>query len=52
MKTKEKFKLNVNNGGIIYANNIFELVYKIITKKYAPKVKYKRRAPRKSSKTA
>lgn len=52
MKTKEKYKLNVDKGGVIYADNIFQLVYKIITKKYAPKRTYKRRAPRKSSKTA
>jgi len=52
MKSKEKFKLNVNKKGIIYADNIFQLVYKIIAKKYAPKVKYKRRTTKKSSKAS
>ena len=35
MKNKTKYKLNVYKGGTIFANNIFELVHKIIFKKYA-----------------
>lgn len=33
-KTKSKYKLNVHGGGIIYANSVFEMVYKIIKKQY------------------
>lgn len=30
---KTKYKLNIYKGGVVYANSIFEMVYKIITKK-------------------
>jgi hypothetical protein len=31
---KTKYKLNVYRGGIIYADSVLELIYKIVTNKY------------------
>ena len=35
-KPKTKYKLNVHKGGTIFANNLLQLVYKVIFKKYVP----------------
>lgn len=31
---KSKYKLNVHKGGVILADNIFQLMYRLIFKKY------------------
>jgi hypothetical protein len=33
-KTKSKYKINVHGGGIIYADSVIALIFKIYTKKY------------------
>ena len=33
-KIKSKYKVNVNGGGILYANSIVEMIFKIFRKKY------------------